>query len=57
MDAVESLQGELTAAWLYRVIAEREREPRKRRLFEQLAHEAQAQAAICMRVFHAETLV
>ena len=44
MDAFESREGELTSAWLYRRIAERESEPRKKRLFEELAREAEAQA-------------
>jgi len=40
----DSLRGELTAAYLYRVIAAREREPRRRRLFEELARDAESQA-------------
>ncbi len=40
----ESLEGELTAAYLYRVIAASEREPRRRRLFEELARDAESQA-------------
>lgn len=44
MDPGKSLQGELTAAYLYRVVAEREAEPRRKRLFEQLAGEAEQQA-------------
>ncbi|MGH8737677.1 MAG: hypothetical protein ACREVC_10000, partial [Burkholderiales bacterium] len=42
--AAESLDGELTAAYLYRVIAASEQEPRRRRLFEELAREAESQA-------------
>jgi len=42
--ADESLQGELTSAYLYRVIAECEREPRRKRLFEELARDAESQA-------------
>jgi hypothetical protein len=42
--AAESLDGELTAAYLYRVIAAREPEPRRRRLFEELARDAESQA-------------
>ncbi|MEJ2174893.1 MAG: VIT1/CCC1 transporter family protein [bacterium] len=45
MDAKESLNGELTSAYLYRVIAERERDPRHRHLFNELARDAEAQAA------------
>jgi VIT1/CCC1 family predicted Fe2+/Mn2+ transporter len=44
MDLDESLQGELTAAYLYRVVADSEPEPRKKRLFTQLASEAEQQA-------------
>ena len=53
MDAAESLSGELAAAWLYRVIAAHERDPRKQRLFEQLAREADGQAAIWERKLRA----
>lgn len=49
MDAAESLHGELSAAYLYRVIAEHEREPRKQRLFTELARDAEKQAAIWER--------
>jgi vacuolar iron transporter family protein len=42
--AVESLEGELTSAYLYRVIAQTEREPRRKRLFEELARDAESQA-------------
>jgi VIT1/CCC1 family predicted Fe2+/Mn2+ transporter len=42
--AAESLNGELTSAYLYRVIAQREQEPRRRRLFEELARDAESQA-------------
>jgi len=45
MDAKDSLNGELTSAYLYRVIAGRERDPRRRHLFEELARDAEAQAA------------
>ena len=45
MDADESRQGELTSAYLYRLIAARESDPRRKRLFEGLARDAQAQAA------------
>ena len=44
MDPVESWRGERTSAWLYRRIAAREAEPRRKRLFEQLAHEADEQS-------------
>ena len=44
MDADESRQGELTSAYLYRLIAARENEPRRKRLFEGLARDAEAQA-------------
>ena len=44
MNPVESLHGELTAAYLYRVVAKCEPEPRKKRLFDQLAREAEQQA-------------
>jgi VIT1/CCC1 family predicted Fe2+/Mn2+ transporter len=44
MDLEESLQGEQTAAYLYRVVADNEPEPRKKRLFTQLAREAEQQA-------------
>ena len=40
----ESLEGERTAAYLYRVIAASEQEPRRKRLFEELAHDAESQA-------------
>ena len=40
----DSLEGELTAAYLYRVIAATEPEPRRRRLFEELARDAESQA-------------
>jgi len=46
MDASESRDGELGAAHLYRLIAAREDEPRKRRMFEELAKDAERQAAI-----------
>ena len=42
--AAESLDGELTAAYLYRVIAQTENEPRRKRLFEELARDAESQA-------------
>jgi VIT1/CCC1 family predicted Fe2+/Mn2+ transporter len=42
--SAESLDGELTAAYLYRVIAQTENEPRRRRLFEELARDAESQA-------------
>jgi len=42
--AAESLDGELTAAYLYRVIAASEQEPRLRHLFEELARDAESQA-------------
>jgi len=44
MEAGESLQGELISAYLYRVIAAREGDPRRRHLFEELARDAEAQA-------------
>jgi VIT1/CCC1 family predicted Fe2+/Mn2+ transporter len=44
MSALESLQGELTSAYLYRVIAESEADPRKRSLFEELERDASHQA-------------
>lgn len=44
MDPGKSLHGELTAAYLYRVVAQREDEPRRKRLFLQLANEAEQQA-------------
>ena len=44
MDASESRQGELTSAYLYRVIAACESEPKRRRLFEELARDAEVQA-------------
>ncbi|MDH4190264.1 MAG: VIT1/CCC1 transporter family protein [Betaproteobacteria bacterium] len=44
MNALDSLNGELTSAYLYRVIAICETEPRKRRLFEELARDAEQQA-------------
>ena len=40
----ESLDGELTAAYLYRAIAARETNARRRRLFEELARDAERQA-------------
>jgi len=40
----ESLDGELTAAYLYRVIAASEQEPRLKHLFEELARDAESQA-------------
>ncbi|MBI3371319.1 MAG: VIT1/CCC1 transporter family protein [Betaproteobacteria bacterium] len=49
MDPAESLHGELSAAYLYRVIAAHEREPRKQRLFAELARDAEKQAAIWER--------
>jgi len=45
MDAEESLQGELTSAYLYRVIAAREQDARRRHLFEELARDAESQAS------------
>jgi VIT1/CCC1 family predicted Fe2+/Mn2+ transporter len=44
MEAEESLQGELISAYLYRVIAAREGDPRRKHLFEELARDAEAQA-------------
>src|SRR4051812_1513137 len=44
MNPGESLEGELTAAYLYRVVSECEPEARKKRLFTQLALEAEQQA-------------
>jgi VIT1/CCC1 family predicted Fe2+/Mn2+ transporter len=44
MGPLDSWHGELTSAYLYRRIAARESEPRRRRLFEQLAREAEEQA-------------
>jgi VIT1/CCC1 family predicted Fe2+/Mn2+ transporter len=44
MDAEESLRGELTSAYLYRVIAARESDPRRKHLFEELARDAESQA-------------
>lgn len=44
MDPNESLNGELNAAFLYRVVAESEPEARRKRLFEELARDAEAQA-------------
>lgn len=44
MASEESLQGELTSAYLYRVIAAREADPRRKHLFEELARDAEAQA-------------
>ncbi|HVC12078.1 MAG TPA: VIT1/CCC1 transporter family protein [Burkholderiales bacterium] len=44
MDTAESRLGELTSAYLYRLIAAREPEARKKRLFEELARDADAQA-------------
>jgi VIT1/CCC1 family predicted Fe2+/Mn2+ transporter len=46
MDASESREGELGAAYLYRLIVAREADPRKKRLFEELAREAEEQAAV-----------
>lgn len=45
MDAEQSLQGELTSAYLYRVIAAREHDARRRHLFEELARDAESQAS------------
>ena len=44
MDASESRKSELTSAYLYRLIAARENDPRRRRLFEELARDAEGQA-------------
>jgi len=44
MDADESFQGELTSAYLYRVIAAREKDARRKHLFEELARDAESQA-------------
>ena len=46
MGALESWHDELTSAYLYRVIAGRETDPRRQRLFEELAREAESQAAL-----------
>jgi len=45
MNHLESLHGELTSAYLYRLIAVRESDPRKQRLFNELARDAEGQAA------------
>jgi len=44
MDAKQSLDGELTSAYLYRIIAAREPDPRRKHLFEELARDAESQA-------------
>jgi VIT1/CCC1 family predicted Fe2+/Mn2+ transporter len=44
MDPSESRLGELTSAYLYRLIAAREGEPKRRRMFEELARDAESQA-------------
>lgn len=44
MDPDESLDGELNAAFLYRIVAEHEPEARRKRLFEELARNAEVQA-------------
>lgn len=44
MDPSESRQGELTSAYLYRLIAARESEPKRRHMFEELARDAESQA-------------
>ena len=44
MDPYESRQGELTSAYLYRLIAAREGEPKRRHMFEELARDAESQA-------------
>jgi VIT1/CCC1 family predicted Fe2+/Mn2+ transporter len=44
MGTLESLHGELTSAYLYRLIAAREVDPRKQRLFAELARDAESQA-------------
>lgn len=44
MDHRDSRLGELTSAYLYRLIAAREAEPRRKHLFEELARDAEAQA-------------
>ncbi len=44
MDALESQQGELTSAYLYRLIAECENEAKRKRMFEELARDAERQA-------------
>ncbi len=44
MDPTESLDGELNAAYLYRIVAKHEPEARRKRLFEELARDAEAQA-------------
>jgi VIT1/CCC1 family predicted Fe2+/Mn2+ transporter len=54
MNPAESLEGELTAAYLYRVVAECEPEPRKKRLFMQLANEAEQQAKHWQRALVAQ---
>jgi len=46
MNPKESLEGELNAAFLYRVVAECEPESRRKRLFEELARDAEAQAEL-----------
>ncbi|MSP95748.1 MAG: hypothetical protein EXR29_00705 [Betaproteobacteria bacterium] len=50
MSEAESLHGERTAAFLYRRIAARERDPRKQRLFQELARDAEAQGAHWERI-------
>jgi VIT1/CCC1 family predicted Fe2+/Mn2+ transporter len=44
MEAEDSLHGELTSAYLYRVIAAREHDARRKHLFEELARDAESQA-------------
>lgn len=44
MNPSESRQGELTSAYLYRLIAERESDPKRKHMFEELARDAEAQA-------------
>jgi VIT1/CCC1 family predicted Fe2+/Mn2+ transporter len=44
VEAEDSLRGELTSAYLYRVIAAGERDARRRHLFEELARDAESQA-------------
>jgi VIT1/CCC1 family predicted Fe2+/Mn2+ transporter len=44
MEAEDSLYGELTSAYLYRVIAAREHDARRKHLFEELARDAESQA-------------
>jgi VIT1/CCC1 family predicted Fe2+/Mn2+ transporter len=56
MDNRESRLGELTSAYLYRVIAAREPEPRKKRLFEELARDAERQALHWERQLRAEDI-